>query len=119
MPQWEMVAGLEIHARIKTKTKMFCSCSNDTFGKEPNTSVCPVCTGFPGSLPVLNRAAYLLGIRTALALQCHIPSLSKFDRKSYFYPDLPAGYQISQYDEPVSQNGSVSFRRHREKDNSA
>lgn len=104
-----MVAGLEIHARIKTKTKMFCSCSNDTFGKEPNTSVCPVCTGFPGSLPVLNRAAYLLGIRTALALQCHIPSLSKFDRKSYFYPDLPAGYQISQYDEPVSQNGSVSF----------
>lgn len=109
MSQWEMVAGLEIHARIKTKTKMFCSCSNDTFGREPNTTICPVCTGFPGSLPVLNREAFLLGITTALALKCHIPSLSKFDRKSYFYPDLPAGYQISQYDEPVSQNGEVSF----------
>lgn len=104
-----MVAGLEIHARIKTKTKMFCGCDNDTFGKEPNTHVCPVCMGFPGTLPVINSEAVVLGATTALALGCHIPHFSKFDRKSYFYPDLPAGYQISQFDEPISENGKVEF----------
>jgi aspartyl-tRNA(Asn)/glutamyl-tRNA(Gln) amidotransferase subunit B len=107
--EWEMVAGLEIHARIKTQTKMFCNCSNDTFGAEPNTHICPVCTGFPGTLPVINSEALTYGVKTALALGCEIPQFSKFDRKSYFYPDLPAGYQISQYDEPVSQNGKVEF----------
>lgn len=104
-----MVAGLEIHARIKTKTKMFCGCDNDTFGKEPNTHVCPVCMGFPGTLPNVNAEAVVLGAKTALALGCDIPHFSKFDRKSYFYPDLPSGYQISQFDEPVSENGKVEF----------
>ncbi len=88
---------------------MFCNCSNDTFGAEPNTLICPVCAGFPGTLPVINSEAVILGVKTALALNCQIPSFSKFDRKSYFYPDLPAGYQISQFDEPVSQTGSVEF----------
>jgi len=107
--EYEMVAGLEIHARIKSQTKMFCSCSNDTFGKSPNTHICPVCTGFPGALPVVNKEAIHFGILTALALNCTIPSFSKFDRKSYFYPDLPSGFQISQFDQPVSEHGSVSF----------
>ncbi len=107
--EWEMVAGLEIHARIKTETKMFCNCSNDTFGAEPNTHTCPVCTGFPGTLPVINSQAVILGAKTALALHCEIPHFSKFDRKSYFYPDLPAGYQISQFDEPISEGGYVEF----------
>ncbi len=104
-----MVAGLEIHARIKTKTKMFCACSNDTFNAEPNTHICPVCAGFPGALPVPNTEAIRLGALTALALKCQIPAFSKFDRKSYFYPDLPSGYQISQFDEPISANGKVEF----------
>lgn len=104
-----MVAGLEIHARIKTNTKMFCACSNDTFNAEPNTHICPVCSGFPGTLPVPNTEAIRLGALTALALKCRIPAFSKFDRKSYFYPDLPAGYQISQFDEPISSNGKVEF----------
>jgi Asp-tRNAAsn/Glu-tRNAGln amidotransferase B subunit (PET112 homolog) len=107
--EWEMVAGLEIHARIKSQTKMFCHCSNDTFAAEPNIHICPICAGFPGTLPVPNATAIKLGLLTALALQCEIPAFSKFDRKSYFYPDLPSGYQISQYDEPVSQNGKVEF----------
>ena len=107
--QWEMVAGLEIHARIKSNTKMFCQCSNDTFAAEPNIHICPVCAGFPGALPQPNAAAIKLGLLTALALRCEIPAFSKFDRKSYFYPDLPSGYQISQYDEPVSSNGKVEF----------
>lgn len=104
-----MVAGLEIHARIKTQTKMFCGCSNDIFSSEPNSHICPVCSGFPGTLPVPNQDAITFGVLTALALQCKIPVFSKFDRKSYFYPDLPAGYQISQYDEPISSNGRVEF----------
>lgn len=107
--EWEMVAGLEIHARVKTQSKLFCSCSNDTFNAEPNRHICPVCAGFPGALPVLNREALLLAIKTGLALRCKIPLASKMDRKSYFYPDLPSGFQISQYDEPVAQQGSVEF----------
>ncbi len=110
-----MVAGLEIHARIKTKTKMFCDCSNDTFGAEPNTHICPVCTGFPGTLPVINSEAVVYGVKTALALGCEIPSFSKFDRKSYFYPELRFGFQISQFDEPVSEKGKVEFFVHEEK----
>ncbi len=107
--KWEMVAGLEIHARIKTQTKMFCNCSNNTFNIEANTSICPICAGFPGTLPVPNADAIKLGALTALALQCEIPAFSKYDRKSYFYPDLPAGYQISQFDQPISNNGKVEF----------
>lgn len=103
----EPVIGLEIHAQISTQTKLFCSCSNDSFGKEANTNVCPICMGFPGMLPVVNKEAIRKGAIAALALGCSIPTHSKFDRKNYFYPDLPSGYQISQYDEPVSVEGKV------------
>ncbi len=101
----EAIIGLEIHAEMNTKTKMFCSCSNDNFGKVPNTNVCPICMGFPGMLPVPNRESIRKGAVAALALHCQIQPHSKFDRKNYFYPDLPSGYQISQYDEPISKNG--------------
>lgn len=107
--EWEMVAGLEIHARVKSKSKMFCSCSNDTFAAEPNTHVCPVCMGFPGALPTINAEAIELAMLTSLALGCRILPLSKFDRKSYFYPDLPSGFQISQFDEPMAEKGVVHF----------
>ena len=106
-PNYEAIMGLEIHARIKTKTKMFCSCSNEIWQATPNSHICPTCAGFPGSLPVINKEAVHLGVLTALALGCTIPPFSKFDRKSYFYPDLPCGYQISQYDEPIAVDGKV------------
>lgn len=106
---YEPVIGLEIHAQISTKTKMFCSCSVDSFGKPPNTNVCPICMGFPGMLPALNKDAVTKGIKAALALGCSIPRFSKFDRKNYFYPDLPKGYQISQFDQPFSLAGSVDI----------
>lgn len=99
--QYELVCWLEIHARIRTDSKLFCSCSNDVFEKDVNSCICPVCTGFPGQLPVLNEKAVELIIRAGKALNCQIPLHSKFDRKSYFYPDLPSWYQISQYDEPI------------------
>ena len=89
MNEYEAVIGLEIHAQIATKSKMFCSCSADVFGKEPNINVCPVCMGFPGQLPVINEETVRKGVKAALALHCEIPSHSKFDRKNYFYPDLP------------------------------
>ena len=109
MTKYEAVIGLEIHAQMNTATKMFCSCSNDSFGKEPNVNVCPICMGFPGMLPATNKKAVKDGILTALALNCEIPKSSKFDRKNYFYPDLPFGFQISQFDEPISKNGSVEI----------
>ncbi len=105
----EVIIGLEIHAQVSSKTKMFCSCSNDSFGKEANSNVCPICMAFPGMLPVINEEAVRKGIVAALALNCEIPAHSKFDRKNYFYPDLPPGYQISQYDEPVSKEGKVDI----------
>ena len=105
--EFEAVIGLEIHAQISTKTKMFCRCDNDSFDKEPNINTCPVCMGFPGQLPVTNEIAVEKGVIAALALNCDIPEFCKFDRKNYFYPDSPKGFQISQFDEPLSQDGFV------------
>ena len=89
------IIGLEVHVQLQTKTKLFCGCST-TFGAAPNTQVCPTCLGLPGSLPVMNRHAFDLAVRAALALDCTIAPFTKWDRKNYFYPDLPKGYQLSQ-----------------------
>ncbi|MGE3177942.1 MAG: Asp-tRNA(Asn)/Glu-tRNA(Gln) amidotransferase subunit GatB [Vicinamibacterales bacterium] len=105
---YEAVIGLEIHAQLLTATKIFCGCST-AFGAPPNTHVCPVCLGFPGVLPVLNRTAVDFGVRAALALGCRINETSVFARKNYFYPDLPKGYQISQYDRPFASAGALAF----------
>ena len=100
------VIGLEVHTQLLTATKLFCGCST-TFGAPPNTQVCPTCLGLPGSLPVMNRRAFELAVRAALALDCRIASFTKWDRKNYFYPDLPKGYQISQFDLPFSSDGAL------------
>jgi aspartyl-tRNA(Asn)/glutamyl-tRNA(Gln) amidotransferase subunit B len=100
------VIGLEVHVQLQTRTKLFCGCSTQ-FGAPPNTQVCPTCLGLPGSLPVMNRRAFDLAVRAALALDCTIAPFTKWDRKNYFYPDLPKGYQISQYDLPFSSNGCL------------
>ncbi len=104
MPEYEPVIGMEVHAELLTESKMFCGCRN-SFGGEPNTRCCPVCLGMPGSLPVMNKKAVEHVIRTALALKCEIDRGAKFDRKNYFYPDLPKGYQISEYDRPIGVKG--------------
>ena len=106
--QYEAVIGLEVHVQILTKSKIFCSCST-RFGDPPNSNVCPVCLGLPGALPVLNREAVAMAMKTALALNCAINPRSRFARKNYFYPDLPKGYQISQYDEPPAQDGWIEI----------
>lgn len=108
MKQYETVIGLEVHVELSTKTKIFCSCKN-TFGGEPNTQCCPVCTGMPGTLPVLNKKVLESAIRTGLATDCNITKNPKFDRKNYFYPDLPKAYQISQLYLPICQNGFVDI----------
>jgi aspartyl-tRNA(Asn)/glutamyl-tRNA(Gln) amidotransferase subunit B len=105
--EFEPVIGLEVHAQLLTRSKMFCPCSADYAGAPPNTHVCPVCLGMPGSLPVINKVAVEYTILTALAFHCEIPDYAKFDRKNYHYPDLMKGYQISQYDLPLSNNGYV------------
>jgi aspartyl-tRNA(Asn)/glutamyl-tRNA(Gln) amidotransferase subunit B len=105
---WETVIGLEVHVQLKTRTKMFCACRT-TFGDPPNTNVCPVCLGLPGALPVPNAEAVRLGARAALALGCTVHDTSIFARKNYFYPDLPKGYQISQYDRPLATGGRLAF----------
>jgi len=105
---FEAVIGLEVHAQLKTQTKIFCGCST-AFGNPPNTNVCPVCLGMPGVLPVLNKTVVAYAVKTALATHCTLSLISRFARKNYFYPDLPKGYQISQYEEPLAQNGFVEI----------
>lgn len=110
MPQYEAVIGLEVHAELETASKMFCGCAVvDSTSAVPNTVVCPVCLGMPGVLPVVNRAAIEMGLRVGLALNCTIPAFNQFARKSYFYPDLPKGYQISQYEYPLAINGWIAI----------
>jgi len=107
-PVWETIIGLETHVQLRTRSKMFCGCST-AFGAPPNTQVCPVCLGLPGALPAANGAAIGLAVRGALALGCTVHPKSVFARKNYFYPDLPKGYQISQFDQPLATNGTLSF----------
>ena len=107
--EWEAVIGMEVHAQLSTRSKMFCGCTTDYIGAPPNSTVCEVCLGMPGVLPVANAKAVEQVVRTALALECEISRHTKFDRKNYFYPDLPKGYQISQYDMPMARSGRLSL----------
>src|SRR5262249_10865323 len=107
--RWESVIGLEVHVQLKTRTKLFCPCAVQ-FGSEPNTLTCPICSGQPGVLPVLNAQALRFAIQAGLALNCTIANFTKFDRKNYFYPDLPKGYQISQFDLPLCKEGFLEVQ---------
>ena len=105
----ETIIGLEFHVQLKTKSKMFCACLNDSNADEPNKNVCPICLGHPGTLPVVNAEAVNMAMRAALAVNCKINAFTKFDRKNYFYPDLPKGYQISQFDKPLAEHGWLAI----------
>ena len=109
------IIGLEIHVELDTKSKMFCSCPNNPNERHPNTLICPVCLGHPGVLPVINQEAVKKTIKTGLALNCQIPEYSRFDRKNYFYPDLPKGYQISQLYQPLCKNGFLDIPKNLQK----
>ena len=106
---YTVIIGLEVHVQLQTKTKIFCGCSAEFNPTQPNVQTCPVCIGMPGSLPVMNRTAFELALKTALALNCEISPFTKWDRKQYYYPDLPKGYQISQYDLPFSEDGYLDI----------
>src|SRR4051794_24455424 len=108
LAKYEVVIGLEVHVQLATRTKIFCGCPT-SFGAPPNANVCPVCLGMPGALPVLSKQAVEMAIKAALALHCEVRSYSQFARKNYFYPDLPKGYQISQYDRPLAEHGHVDI----------
>ncbi|HET8721206.1 MAG TPA: Asp-tRNA(Asn)/Glu-tRNA(Gln) amidotransferase GatCAB subunit B, partial [Nitrospira sp.] len=102
--RYEVVIGVEVHAQLRTQSKLFCGCST-AFGRSSNSQTCPVCLGLPGSLPVINKAAVEMAVRAGLALNCAIGHQNRFARKNYFYPDLPKGYQISQYEAPIGEHG--------------
>ncbi len=110
MKDYEVVIGLETHIQLNTETKIFCSCKADSWGAEPNTNICPVCSGLPGVLPVLNAETVRKGATLAAAMHAEVNPLSRFDRKNYFYPDLPKGYQITQFDEPIGKGGYLDLR---------
>jgi len=110
MKDYEIVIGLETHIQLNTETKIFCSCKADSWGAEPNTNICPVCSGLPGVLPVLNAETVRKGATLAAAMYAEVNPLSRFDRKNYFYPDLPKGYQITQFDEPIGKGGYLDLR---------
>ena len=111
--KYTTVIGLECHAQLLTESKLFCSCST-RFGREPNFNTCPVCLGLPGALPVLNHGALAMAVRAAVALDCTINPVSQWSRKNYFYPDLPKGYQISQFDRPIAENGHLDVATQRQ-----
>ena len=109
MPDYEAVIGLETHIQLNTQTKIFCACKTDSWGAPPNSNICPVCSGLPGVLPVLNRLVVEKAVLLAEAMLAHIQPISHFDRKNYFYPDLPKGYQISQFDRPLATGGYMEL----------